>query len=173
MRNSIKLQDALLFQALTVSDHKYYSRIESLFKRYYGNIQSCFGPFKFNLISDYYLDEMGPELLKMFYIFKTPVSLENFYRFKLESQSIENKFLIDGKRTVNIDPGSLTLYQLSLLTTKAFSHRTYLAEGIYAECTLLAKGSKYQALDWTYPDYKTTEVLTFFEDAKKYLKTFI
>ncbi|MEA2076788.1 MAG: DUF4416 family protein [Candidatus Marinimicrobia bacterium] len=164
-------QKALLFQAVTANDHKYFSEIESLLKRYYGGIQSQFGPFNFDIFSNYYLNEMGEDLLKIFYIFKTPVSLENFYRFKLESQSLENKFLANGKRTVNIDPGSLTLYQLSLLTTKAFSHRTYLAEGIYAECTLIAEAKEYKSLAWTYPDYQTPEALEFFKEAKKFLKT--
>ena len=164
-------KQALLFQAITTNDPALFKDLEKLLTRFYGKIKLEFGPFEFTSFSQYYREEMGERLLKKFYIFKKPVSLENFYRYKLESQAIENKYLKDGKRSVNIDPGSLTLYQLSLLTTKAFSHRTYLAEGIYAECTLIAKGSDYFDLPWTYPDYKTPEALAFFKEAKKYLKT--
>ncbi len=163
-------ENALLFQAVTVNDPAIFDYIEKLLSKYYGKIKMEFGPFDFSSFSQYYREEMGDGLLKKFYVFSSPVSLENFYRFKLESIAIENNYLSDGKRNVNIDPGSLTLYQLSLLTTKAFSHRTYLAEGIYAECTLIAEKNEYCALPWTYPDYKTPEALAFFKKAKKYLK---
>jgi len=162
---------ALLFQAITTNDPLLFDDLEQLLSRFYGKIEKEFGPFEFSSFSQYYREEIGERLLKKFYVFSLPVSLENFYRFKLESQAIENKYLKDGKRNVNIDPGSLTLYQLSLLTTKAFSHRTYLAEGIYAECTLIAEGANYTPLPWTYPDYKTAEALELFKLAKKYLKT--
>ncbi|MEA3391981.1 MAG: DUF4416 family protein [Candidatus Marinimicrobia bacterium] len=166
-----KCKDVLLFQAITTNDPLLFDDLEKLLSRFYGKIEGEFGPFEFSSFSQYYREEMGEKLLKKFYIFQKPVSLENFYRFKLESQAIENKYSIDGKRNVNIDPGSLTLYQLSLLTTKAFSHRTYLAEGIYAECTLIAEGNNYAPLPWTYPDYKTQKALEYFSQAKKYLKT--
>jgi uncharacterized protein DUF4416 len=171
MKNKTVSIRTLLFQAVTVNDISLFDEVELLFNKYYGKIESSFGSFSFNEISQYYREEMGEKLYKKFYIFQKPVSLENFYRYKLESQSIENKYLENGKRNVNVDPGSLALYQLSLLTTKAFSHRTYLAEGIYAECTLIAEGANYAPLPWTYPDYKTSEALAFFKQAKKYLKT--
>lgn len=161
---------ALLFQAVTAKSLSLFPEIEQILEKYYGQIQQKGKIFRFDEISHYYQDEMGPELYKCFYIFKKPVSLEHFYRFKIESQSIEKLFTNNCNRSVNIDPGSLTLYQLSLLTTKAFSHRTYLADGIYAECTLLADGKNYKALHWTYPDYKTPEALKFFKEAKVYLK---
>ena len=164
---------ALLFQAVTVNAAILFNKIEKLLIRFYGDIQSSYGPFDFSLFSQYYKNEMGEKLYKKFYIFNRLVTLENFYRFKLESIAIESDYMSDGKRNINIDPGSLTLYQLSLLTTKAFSHRTYLAEGIYAECTLIAEKDEYRALDWTYPDYKTEEALIFFKNAKKYLKSVI
>jgi hypothetical protein len=164
-------QKVLLLQAVTVNDIELFKDIEKLFVKYYGEILSKFGPFDFNKLSDYYNTEMGKGLLKSIYIFSRPVSQEYFYRFKLESQSIENINRVDNKRNVNIDPGFLALYQLSLLSTKPFSHRTYLAEGIYAECTLIAEGANYIPLPWTYPDYKTPEALAFFGQAKKYLKT--
>ncbi|MFA6619202.1 MAG: DUF4416 family protein [Candidatus Neomarinimicrobiota bacterium] len=162
---------ALLFQAITSNDASLFTKMEQILQKYYGPISQKGEIFRFDEISRYYQDEMGDELYKCFYIFEKPVSLEHFYRYKIESQSIEKLFFRENKRSVNIDPGSLTLYQLSLLTTKAFSHRTYLAEGIYAECTLLADGKNYKALQWTYPDYQSPEALEFFADAKRYLKT--
>lgn len=163
-------QSALLFQAITVNNLSLLTQIESLLESYYGPIKQKTQVFRFDKLSQYYKKEMGETLYKCFYVFEKPVSLEKFYRYKIESQSIEKMFSLKGKRNANIDPGSLTLYQLSLLTTKAFSHRTYLSEGIYAEVTLIAKADKYCDLPWTYPDYKTPEALDYFSQAKKYLK---
>ena len=164
------IKHVLLFQAVTVNNPDLFTKVETLFKRFYGKIELEYGPFDFSLISQYYREEMGKKLYKKFYIFTSPVSLENFYRFKLESNSMERIHKQHDKRSVNIDPGYLALYQLSLLTTKAFSHRTYLAEGIYAECTLIAEKEQYKPLKWTYPDYQTPEALEFFAEGKKYLK---
>ncbi len=168
MKNQDK--NCLLFQALTANDINLFPEIESLFERYYGSIYLKGDIFRFDTISSYYQEEMGETLFKCFYVFKPLVHLENFYRFKVESQSIEKMYSRDGDRCVNIDPGALNLYQLSLLTTKAFSHRTYLAEGIYAEVTLMASKDKFIPLPWTYPDYKIPKALEFFAQAKKYLK---
>lgn len=168
---AFNIHKALLFQAITSNDASLLPKIEQILQKYYGPVLQKGEIFRFDEISQYYEDEMGKELYKCFYIFENPVSLEHFYRYKIESQSIEKLFTLENRRKVNIDPGSLTLYQLSLLTTKAFSHRTYLAEGIYAECTLLAEGKNYKALQWTYPDYQTAEALKFFAQAKRYLKT--
>ena len=164
-------QDVLLFQAVTVNDPKLFSIIEALLIKLYGKIEMDYGMFDFSSFSQYYREEMGKKLYKKFYIFSSPVSLENFYRFKLESNSMERIHKQHDKRSVNIDPGYLALYQLSLLTTKAFSHRTYLAEGIYAECTLIAEKEQYKPLKWTYPDYQTPEALGFFAKGKTYLKS--
>jgi hypothetical protein len=75
-------QKVLLFQAVTVNDADLFSKVETLFKRFYGDIEMSFGPYDFSLFSQYYKDEMGEDLKKKFYVFKELVSLENFYRLK-------------------------------------------------------------------------------------------
>jgi len=173
MGNIRPAPEALLFQAATVSDPALFGIIEPFLLRRHGGIFSAYGPFCFDDFSQYYRTEMGAPLWKKFYIFQRPVSLEHIFRFKIESQSTELRFASKEGRRLNLDPGFLTLYQFSLLTTKAFSHRTYLADGIYAECTLIAKGNGFSTLPWTYPDYSTAEAMEYFKEAKKYLKTVI
>ena len=63
---------------------------------------------------------------------------------------------------MNIDPGYLTLSKVVLLTTKDYTHRIYLAGGIYAEVTLRYKSGTFNPWDWTYPDYKTPEYVNIF-----------
>lgn len=164
---------ALLFQAVMVNDVDMFVDIESLLQRYYGKIYSQSNCFQFDKVSSYYQSEMGDMLWKKFYIFAPCISLEHVHRYKLESQFIESRYAKQGKRCLNLDPGYLTLYQFSLLTTKPFSHRSYLADGIYSECTLIAKGNSYVLLPWTYPDYQTPDAMKFFKEAKTYLKSII
>lgn len=166
-------QPALLFQALTVSDPHLFDEVEKLFIKRYGSIKSDMGPLRFDAFTNYYQAEMGKALWKKYYIFSQRITLEHLYRYKIDSQSLESRYLSSGKRRINCDPGYLTLYQLGLLSTKAYSHRIYLSEGIYAECTLIAHGSKYSPLPWTYPDYRTHEALAFFARAKTHLKQMI
>lgn len=165
-----KAPGALLFQAATVNDPELFDPLERLLVRDHGKLLMQRGPFLFDDFSEYYVPEMGEGLQKKFYFFEVPISLEYVHRYKLESQIMESLFARNGKRRLNLDPGYLTLYQFSLLTTKPFSHRSYLGEGIYTECTLIARGNGFAPLAWTYPDYKTPDALSFFREAKKRLK---
>ena len=66
------------------------------------------------------------------------------------------------RRSVNLDPGLLALDKIVLATTKEYSHRIYLGEGIYAELALICRGAGFRPLHWTYPDYRRREALEFF-----------
>jgi hypothetical protein len=60
-------------------------------------------------------------------------------------------------RLVNLDPGVLSLSRLILASTKDFSHRIPLRDGIYAEVTLRYSGGDFRNLPWTFPDYRTED----------------
>jgi len=49
-----------------------------------------------------------------------------------------------------------------LASTKDFSHRIYLDDGIFAEITLLYKQGKWHDLEWTFPDFRTPAYHDFF-----------
>jgi hypothetical protein len=71
---------------------------------------------------------------------------------------------------VNIDPGYLVHERFVLATGKNFTHRIHLAEGIYADLTLIYTKGAFQTLPWTYPDYADEKMLFFLEGVrKKYL----
>ena len=67
-------------------------------------------------------------------------------------------------RVVNIDPGYITLSNVTLATTKDYQHRIYLGEGIYLENTLRfsAKTKSYEPYEWTYGDYRMAGAVEFF-----------
>ncbi len=93
---------------------------------------------------------------------------------KLATNEIENNLAetvgTDVKRRVNIDPGYVTPAKLVLASTKDFSHRIYLSNGIYAETTLRCIGGSMTSLDTTFPDYTTSHALDFFNEVRQYVK---
>lgn len=125
-------------------------------KRHIGKIDYISHIIDFNY-TDYYEDEMGKDLKRVFISFEKLIKLENIYKIKLLCIKIEKKFAISNKRTVNIDPGYINEAKLVLLTTKDFYHRIYLKKGVFCEVTLYYSNKELHNLPWTYPDYQTKE----------------
>ena len=61
---------------------------------------------------------------------------------------------MDLPRPVNLDPGIIEPSKLVLASTKNFSHRIYIGDGMYAELTLSFCRGKWQSFPYTFPDYK-------------------
>ncbi len=116
--------------------------------------------------TEYYKREMGWPLHRRFISFKNLIFPDQLVEIKLETNGIEQQHLIDGNRTINIDPGYLSLERLILATGKDYTHRVYLSQGIYADLTLIFQKGRYRALEWTYPDYVDPETLKFFEEIR-------
>ncbi len=131
-----------------------------------GDIDIESGIMDFNY-TDYYKKEFGTGLKRQFVGFEKLVSQEGLHKVKLISGDIERAFSQNGSRTVNIDPGFVNHAKLVLFTTKDYSHRLYLGSGIYAEVTLRFVNEGFEPLPWTYPDYRTPEYLSFFNEARK------
>lgn len=104
--------------------------------------------------TDYYRREMGAPLFRRAMVFESCVSQGSLAAIKLETNRIEGHYSENGRRQVNIDPGLLSHERFVLATTKNFTHRIYIGEGIYADLTLIYTRGGFQPLPWTYPDYK-------------------
>lgn len=112
--------------------------------------------------TDYYEKEMGPDLSRRLVCFKQMVGRDGLGRLKRVALTMEETFSNDrGQRTINIDPGLLTLENFVLASRKNFSHRLYLGEGVFAELTLVFKRGSFRPLEWTYPFYQRKEVIGF------------
>ena len=121
--------------------------------------------------TNYYDQEMGGNLTRQWYAFSKLVLPDVLVGLKHNTNVIEKKYLnARGGRSVNIDPGLLSLSSLVLASTKNYAHRIYLGQGIYAEVTLIYKEQKFNPLKWTYPDYQETSALEFFHQARVLLK---
>jgi hypothetical protein len=119
--------------------------------------------------TSYYTEEMGTGLKRYFLGFKKlidPANLANIKIFTNEAERLISAKTASFKRAVNIDPGYITAAKLVLASTKDYSHRIYLCDGIYAETTLSYRKDTFRPLDWTYPDYRTDDYIGIFNDMR-------
>jgi hypothetical protein len=120
--------------------------------------------------TDYYCAEMGEKLVRRFLSMEKLIRPEELPDIKLTTNEIENKSASDSRRQVNIDPGYITKAHLILATGKAYTHRPYLRDGIYADLTLIYQGKKFCSLPWSYPDYADEKQLLMLNKIRaKYL----
>ena len=138
----------------------------------FGTLHDVSRPFLF-AYSRYYEAEMGMGLRKLFAVYDFLYPTERALETKFQALALEEKFAEQGSRTVNIDPGYLTLAKLVLTTTKNYDHRVPLARGIYADVQLRFRHGEFTANPWTYPDYKDEEHVQFFMKARQRLHQLI
>ena len=103
----------------------------------------------------YYQGEFGPGLVRRIWSFAQLLDPGTLAEVKLRTNELEQRWVADGRRKVNLDPGYISLAKLVLATTKNHGHRIYIGAGIYAEVTLQYRGGAYRPWPWTYPDYAT------------------
>jgi hypothetical protein len=120
--------------------------------------------------TNYYCAEMGENLVRRFLSMEKLIRPEALPDIKLATNEIEDKSALDLRRQVNIDPGYISKAHLILATGKAYTHRPYLRDGIYADLTLVYQGKKFCSLPWTYPDYADEKQLIMLSKIRaKYL----
>ena len=156
---------AKLFCGLIYSDEETLgSSIEILSERY-GKIILKSESFPFQHTC--YYESMGQNLKKVLIAFDPLIERDQISLIKIHSNEIENLFLDNGKRRINIDPGYLTLSNVYLASCKEYYHRIYIGNGIYLENEYYWSKKDYVFFEWTYPDYKTEGYLNFFKELRK------
>ena len=127
-------------------------------------LESEFGPvdiitdsFPFTF-TDYYVPEMGEGIERFFISFSKLVQPDTLALIKERTNEIEAEWADDGRRSVNLDPGLLSLSSVVLATTKNRSHRIAIGRSLYAELTLIYQDRHFEALPWTYADYRSEQV---------------
>lgn len=149
-------------------------RARALLARRLGEIEDESEVWPFDA-TDYYEVEMGPDLRRMFVSFGALADPGRLAAIKRETNDLEAEICRDAAsppefRLVNLDPGYVGLGKLVLATTKDYSHRVYVADGIYAEVTLHWQQGGWQAWPWTYPDYAGGRYFGFFTRVRKRLR---
>jgi hypothetical protein len=110
----------------------------------------------------YYEKEMGAPLFRRWGCSQRLVSQDQLPAIKLKTNELESRWLLGGRRQINVDPGILSAERLVLATGKNFIHRIYLGSGVFGDLTLIYSKGSYRPLDWTYPDYRTPETIAMF-----------
>jgi hypothetical protein len=162
---------AKLFMSLIASeDSILHQGIEDL-RLTFGEIDFISEKFPFDF-TKYYAQEMGEDLFRRLITFESLISIPLLPEIKKKTNRLEEKYATPGgNRRINIDPGYLCLEHVILATTKGYTHRPYLREGVYADLTLIYRNKSYQPLDWTYPDYRQEKILKLLNQfRKKYLE---
>jgi len=115
----------------------------------------------------YYEEEMGRGLFRRFVFFEDIASPDRLVAIKGMTDRIEERFLGPSGRRVNIDPGYVTLHQVVLATHKNYVHRVYAGDGVYIDLTLIYQNGSFQPLGWTYPDYRSPEIMNLFHKVRE------
>jgi len=144
---------AMLIYSLMARHESIIEEVLGLLQARYGRIALKSGILPFSH-TDYYQEEFGPGLIRLFVGLDELVPQDILVQAKLFAVELERRFSLSEKRLINIDPGLLTLERLVLATGKNFTHRIYLGQGVFADLTLIFQGGSYQPLAWTFPDYR-------------------
>ena len=161
---TVPVKVKLFIGILTPSEEHLWIVEKKLIKRF-GIVDFKTGNITFNH-TDYY-SSIGNELFKVFISFKRLINREKIAKIKLLTNIFEKTTSGKKKRIINIDPGYITLSNVFLASCKDYFHRIYLTKGVYLENELKYINKKYEAWDWTYPDYKKPEYLDFFYNIRK------
>ena len=147
-----KVRPVKLICAVLYSESVDLDSIDKDLNSRFGDIDLRSPDFDFDL-SDYYENEMGKDLKKRLYSYEKLVMPDDLADIKNATVKIESKYSSHNKRPVNLDPGYLEESKLVLASTKNFSHRIYLKDGIWGELTLSYAKGNFVIHPWTYPDY--------------------
>lgn len=120
--------------------------------------------------TNYYEKEMGGNLLRIFVLFEPLMQREMLPGIKLKTNDIEASSSKNKRRVVNIDPGYISLENIILATTKGYAHRIYIGSGIYGDLTLMYNTGSFRPLMWTYPDYRSEDIISLFNGWREVLK---
>lgn len=158
-----------LIAGLLSADKILLPKAKQLLEKYFGliDLESPIIPFNF---TDYYNEELGNGILRQYISFQRLIKPEYISKIKRLTIRLERKFMAEGKRRVNIDPGFISLDKLVLATTKDATYRIYLGKGIYAQSALFFQNKSFCTWQWTYPDYKAEMAIGFFNKVREIYK---
>lgn len=143
-----------------------FEKTKNLLQKKFGKIDFISPVFDF-CQTDYYEKEMGKGLKRVFLTFEKLIAPEQLVIIKGFTNKIELRLSSKAHhRSVNIDPGYISLSKLVLATTKSFVHRVYCKNGIFEEITLSFKDKTFMPGPMTYPDYRSFTHIAMFNDIR-------
>ena len=143
----------------------------SLFEGVLKDLEKSFGPH--DVLGDwiffehttYYNEEMGEGLNRRFVSFENLIESWDAGKFKGWIKEIEEKYSIDGKRQVNLDPGYIDANKVVLITGKRGAHKIALPGGVWADM-LLWYNKGWVPLPWAFPDFRDGKLFPVFMEMR-------
>lgn len=115
----------------------------------------------------YYAPEFGAGLVRRVWTFARLIDPGDLAGIKVRTNELEQCWVAQGRRQVNLDAGYVCRAKLVLATTKNHGHRIYIGQGIYAEVTLQYRDKAFRPWPWSYPDYATPEYCQMFQEIRR------
>jgi hypothetical protein len=144
--------------------------VEAALESEFGAIARRSDPFDFDT-SDYYRDEMGNDIKRYWYCFRDLFPPEKLPAARLASAGIEERFMDEGSRRINLDPGYLDHGKLVLASMKEAPDKIYLGDGVWAHTCLHYRFGGFVAPDHSFPDFKDGRFDGFMMEARALYKT--
>ena len=129
-------------------------------RRLFPLLEECFGRIDYRgpsrpfTVSEYYADEMGPDLDRVIVSFEPLMAPMELVSVKLATGAIEETLSEGGSRRVNVDPGYMDYYKVVLASFKDGPQKIFLGSGVYADPVLMFHDGEYVPLAWTFPDFR-------------------
>jgi Domain of unknown function (DUF4416) len=160
MGNTEAFGQEKLMMGLLFACHTQAAEAKQLLQEVWGAIDFVSQTYIFSDHSPYYNEEMGSQTVyRQFISFAQLIDPQDLASIKLHTNQIEARFMQEGLRPINIDPGLINTGRLILATTKYTAHRFALQQGIYGELTLFYSRKQWQFLPWTYLDFRNPSIL--------------
>jgi len=160
---------AKLFIGILYKEKEIYNKVLKELTDKCGSLEEDSIEYNFDQFTNYYEKELGEKLLKKIIVFKNLIDREDLADIKVFTNSLEDKYSINNKRTINLDPGYLTKEQLVLASVKDSPYKVYIGKGIFAHLTYyFGKNKCIEALR-TFPDFRDKKVQMFFVKVKNKL----
>ena len=168
-----QVEPVKLICGMISADTELFAQAREQLLEQYGPVDQTSDPFPFDF-THYYDDQMGSPLFRKFLAFERLIDPGDLGRIKRATNDLEDAFASAAKgnppRPVNLDPGYVAPSKLVLASMKDFSHRIYLANGVYAEITLQYHHGCWESLPWTFPDYGSGRYDAFLTAVRKRLR---
>jgi len=139
---------------------------------YYGAVDCVSEVLSFTYTS-YYEKQMGANLLRQFVSLARLIDPSELAAIKHATNALEAKLgqseagrAVGVSRPINLDPGYIEPSKLVLASTKNYSHRIYIGQGMYAETTLQYHKGRWTTWPFSYPDYGSGAYDTFLHEAR-------
>ena len=161
---------AVYFVAIATGTEAYHTEAQECLSAELGPFGQPSPLYNFSDFSTYYDAELGGSCWKYLLALREPRPPEEIIDIKLATERVQKEFVRSSpegpRRTVNVDPGYVNGWQVTLATVKNQAHRIYLGRGVFLEVELLFRHGAFEPLPWTYPDYRTEPVLGFLREAR-------